>query len=345
MSVGSRRLSAEEAVALTAEVLESAGAGPAVARLQAEHLVEAELRGHASHGLRRLPVLVERIRAGLIEPNAEPAFEWTAPASLRVDGNRGLGPVTAYRTIDELIARAAETGVAAAALRRTHHLGMLAPYAERIAERSCIGILICSTEGLVHPWGGAGALVGTNPIAVGVPAAGGDVILDMSTGSVSAGKILDHLERGRAIPEGWAVDAAGHPTTDAAAAVAGAISPFGGAKGYALGLTLGVIVGVLTGTEYGPHVVGTLDAEHETTKGDVILVLDIASFGQDARASDGLAAYLAMVRDSGVDGTRVGIPGDRSRAHRSAALEEGFDVTEEIWRMLRQQDVRAEHRA
>lgn len=333
-SDGARRLSADQAVALTARVLESVGTPAGIAQLQAAHLVEAELRGHPSHGLRRLPVLVERIEAGLIDPAAVPTFEWTASGSLRVDGNRGLGPVTAYAAIDELAARIPETGVAAAAMRRTHHLGMLAPYAERLADQGCIGVVICSTEGLVHPWGGAGALIGTNPLAVGVPAPGGPVVLDMSTGSVSAGKVLDHLERGKPLPEGWAVDSAGRPTTDAAAAARGAISPFGGAKGYALGLTLGVVVGVLTGTAHGPDVVGTLDSSHETTKGDVIVAFDIAAFGSDATVAQRLADYLTTIRASGVDGAQVTIPGDRARAHRSLALQEGFDVTDEVWRML-----------
>lgn len=302
------------------------------ARVQAAHLVEAELRGHPSHGLRRLIVLAGRIDSGLIDPGAEPQLEWVASAALRVDGRRGFGPVAAHRAIDAVIERLPQTGTVAVSLHRTHHLGMLAPYVERLAEAGAVGIVLSSTEGLVHPWGGAGALVGTNPIGIGVPADGGDVVVDMSTGAVSAGKILDYRAKGMPLPDGWAVDAAGRPTTDAAAAAEGAISPFGGAKGYALGLAFGAAVGAVSGTAFGPDVHGTLDTEHETTKGDVIIALDAGLLaGADTRAA--LGGYLGLLRASGTDG-RVAIPGDRARAERSRRLEDGVEIATDIWQVL-----------
>src|SRR5690625_3796004 len=112
------RLTSEEAVSRCADVLKSVGADDDTANIQAHHLVEAELRGHPSHGLRRLQMLVDRVRAGLIDPNAYPRFEWTADASLRVDGERGFGPVSAYGAIAELSARVQSSGVAVAAMRR-----------------------------------------------------------------------------------------------------------------------------------------------------------------------------------------------------------------------------------
>ncbi|MFC6357088.1 Ldh family oxidoreductase [Luethyella okanaganae] len=324
------RVDAVTLVERSAAALRGLGAPDASARLQAEHLVEAELRGHPSHGLRRLFVLAARVDAGLIDPAAQPSFEWTAPSALVVDGNRGFGPVTAYLTIDMLLHRVRQTGIVAAAMRRTHHLGMLSPYLERMAGSGCIGLVLSSTEGLVHPWGGAGALLGTNPLGIGVPAAGSPLTLDMSTGAVSAGKILDYAARGMTLPEGWAVDAEGRSTTDAARAVSGAISPFGGAKGYALGLSLGAVVGVLTGTALGADVRGTLDAEFETTKGDVIVAIDVAVFGGSA-GSPLLADYFAQLRGSGIDGRAVTVPGDRARASRELALADGVDVSADVW--------------
>ncbi|KRA24278.1 hypothetical protein ASD65_07465 [Microbacterium sp. Root61] len=328
-----RRVEAGTAIELTTAALMGVGSDEQNARIQAEHLVEAELRGHPSHGLRRLPTLVGRITAGLLDPNATPTFTWGASGALMVDGNLGFGPVTAYAAGDELLSRVAEVGVAVAAMHRTHHLGMLAPFVERFAEHGCIGLVLSSTEGLVHPWGGAGPLLGTNPLGAAVPAAGGGVTLDMSTGSVSAGKILDFAERGLELPAGWAVDVEGRATVDPAAAVLGSISPFGGAKGYALGLTLGAIVGVLTGTPFGPAVRGTLDTTSEVTKGDVIAVISIDAFGQDA-SSAVLAEYLEQVRASGVDGRRVTVPGDRSKTARTRALAQGIDVLEDLWDTL-----------
>jgi L-2-hydroxycarboxylate dehydrogenase (NAD+) len=320
-----------EARSLATSALENLGVPPQPARVQADHLIEAELRGHPSHGLRRLPILASRIRAGLIVVDAEPEFVWGAESALRVDGRRALGPVVAYRAIEVLLGRVSQTGVAVAALHNTHHLGMLAPYVERLSTAGCIGAVLSSTEGLVHPWGGAGALLGTNPLGLGVPAPGGDVTLDMSTGAVSAGKILDYAARGQELPAGWAVDSDGHPTQDATAAVTGTISPFGGPKGYALSLTLGALVGALTGTSFGTEVRGTLDSEFETTKGDVIVAIDLAAFGQGPPSAD-LGRYLTEVRQSGVDGgPPVTVPGDRARASRARAKEKGFDVTEDVW--------------
>nr|WP_274637320.1 Ldh family oxidoreductase [Microbacterium bovistercoris] len=325
-----RHIDAATAVETATAALVGAGSSASPARLQAEHLIEAELRGHPSHGLRRVPALADRIRAGLLDADARPSSTWGADAALVVDGNLGFGPVVAYAAIDALLERASRTGVAVAALHRTHHLGMLAPYVERIGQDGCIGLVLSSTEGLVHPWGGVGPLVGTNPLSAVVPSQGGSLTLDMSTGAVSAGKILDFAERGQSLPAGWAVDEEGTPTADADLAARGSISPFGGAKGYALGLTIGAIVGALTGTAYGPDVHGTLDATHEVSKGDVIVAIRIESFGQPVGSPE-LAAYLDLIRGSGRDGLPVPIPGDRARAERARAIEAGFGVTEDVW--------------
>lgn len=327
---GLRHVDARTAIDAASAALCAAGSGETNARVQAEHLVEAELRGHPSHGLRRLPTLVGRIRAGLLDPDARPSLAWGADSALVVDGMRGFGPVVAYAAMDALRERSVRTGVAVAALHRTHHLGMLAPYVERMGEDDCIGLVLSSTEGLVHPWGGVGPLLGTNPLGAAVPATRGGLTLDMSTGAVSAGKILEFAEQGSPLPPGWAVDAGGRTTTDADAAIGGAISPFGGAKGYALGLTLGAIVGVLTGTAFGQEVRGTLDTTHEVTKGDVIALIRLEAFGRPA-ASSALADYLDLIRESGADGRPVSVPGDRSRRARERALVEGFDVRADVW--------------
>lgn len=318
---------------LAARALARRGTAPTSARTQADHLIAAELRGHPSHGLRRLAVLVERIENRLIEPDAVPTLEWTATAALRVDGARGFGPVVAYVAIDALRTRIPQTGVAVASIRRAHHLGILAPYIERLAAAGLVGLVLSSTEGLVHPWGGVGALVGTNPIAIGVPATGGDLTVDMSTGAVSAGKILDYHAKGKPLPDGWAVDADGHATTDAASAIEGAISPFGGAKGYALGLAIGAIVGALTGTALGPDVHGTLDSEHEASKGDVIIAIDpVRLAGSETRGD--LGDYFRKIRRSGADGVAVAVPGDRARTAQRRSSAEGITLPAELFAEL-----------
>lgn len=325
------RVPVAEYLDLVTRVLGALGVPEAAAREQAELLLEGDLRGHASHGLRRIEVLAGRLRNGVARAAAEPRLTWTTRSVLTVDGDGGLGPPTARRAVEALLDRVGETGVAAAAVRNANHLGMLAPYVESMAAAGVIGIALTTSEALVHPWGGIRAMVGTNPLAIAVPVAGADpVVLDMATGQISRGKVLDHAARGLPLAPGDAVDAQGLPTTDAAAAVDGAISPFGGPKGYALGVVLEVLVASLTGTALGEEVRGTLDVTDPSTKGDLFVALAPTAFGP-ARAAVG--AYLDALRAAppAAGHERVQVPGDRARATRAANLARGVPVSQVTW--------------
>jgi LDH2 family malate/lactate/ureidoglycolate dehydrogenase len=209
---------------------------------------------------------------------------------------------------------------------------MLAPYVEEIVAAGQIGVVLTTSEALVHPWGGARPLIGTNPIGIGIPCGDEPLILDMSTAAVSMGRILDYAQRGRSLPPGWASDARGNPTTDARAASAGAIAPFGGPKGYAFGVSLEALVAVLTGTSLGADKRGTLDAAHPSSKGDVFLAIDVARLGLQG-SLPALTRYLAQLRDSGIDPERpVLIPGDRARSVRRERLTSGVPIHETVWK-------------
>jgi len=334
------RVPVDEHLALAIRVLTGLGVPEAAAREQADLLLEGDLRGHASHGLRRLDMLAQRLRNGAARASARPKSTWTTPTVLVVDGDAGLGPPTARRAIEGLLGRIGETGVAVAAVRNANHLGMLAPYVESMASAGVVGIALTTSEALVHPWGGTRAMVGTNPLAVAVPVPGDHaVVLDMATGQVSRGKVLDHAARGLPLAPGDAVDAAGVPTTDAAAAVGGAISPFGGPKGYALGLVLEVLVATLTRSALGEEVRGTLDATDPCTKGDLFIAMDPAAFGPGKAAVD---AYLDTLRAAppAAGHDRVQVPGDRARATRAANLANGVPVARLTW--ARAQEIAAD---
>jgi LDH2 family malate/lactate/ureidoglycolate dehydrogenase len=318
-----------------ADALIRSGAVRSDASIQARHLVEGDLRDHPSHGVRRLPVLIERLRAGLLVSGVAPVCTWHGDALLDIDGRRGFGPVVGFGAVDAITERAARTGVALATISNAGHLGMAAPYVERLVERGCLGLVLTVSEALVHPWGGSRPLVGTNPLAIGVPTGRDPLILDMSTAAVSAGRILDHAARHESIPEGWAVDGGGRPTTDPAAAVAGAVSPFGGAKGFALGVALEAFVGVATRTSFGTDVHGTLDIDRPVTKGDVLLALSVELVG-GAAAIPALTAYLDAVRASGVGGRAVAVPGDRARRARTERERTGVPVDPIVWRAVQQ---------
>lgn len=325
------RVDADEARAAATAALERRGAPRRHAALQADVLVEAELRALPSHGLLRLPRIVERIANGVIDPLAAGTRTWRAEAAMVVDGQNGLGPVVAVGALDLLAVRARHTGVAAAFIRRGNHLGMLAYYVQRIAEGGQVALALTTSEALVHPWGGRRAMVGSNPIAIGVPASPRPLVLDMATSAVAMGKIHDYALRGRPLDPGWALDADGNPTTDAEAAKDGAISPFGGPKGAGLGIAFEVLVASLTGSALGEEVLGTLDSTNPCTKGDVFIVLDVP----DADTTGPVSDYLDEVRRSpghGVDPVRV--PGDGARSRREVALAHGFDVPETVWRAI-----------
>jgi LDH2 family malate/lactate/ureidoglycolate dehydrogenase len=319
---------AEERVAC-ADALRAAGASRADAIDQANMLVEADLRGHASHGARRLPVLVKRLNAGLMQSAVRAVHEWTAPGALAVDGRRGLGPVVARGALAAAIERAHDQGVVVATIRNSGHLGMLAPYLETMVAAGCAGVALTISEALVHPWGGVRAMVGTNPIGIGIPTGGDPLILDMSTSAVSMGKIIDHAARQEPIPLGWAVDSTGTPTIEATAAVGGAVSPFGGAKGYALGVALEALVALLSGSALGTDVRGTLDTEHPATKGDVFIVFSVTALGLGSHLA-AIADYLRLVRASGNEGS-VTVPGDRARIVRARREREGIPLPADLW--------------
>jgi LDH2 family malate/lactate/ureidoglycolate dehydrogenase len=326
------RTSASESERLAIAILMAAGVPADAAELQAGLLVEAELRGHPSHGLLRLPRLVDRINAGVADPVTRGVHRWIGDSLLEVKGQQGLGPVVAVSALEAARSRVRTTGVVCVTVSQSNHLGMLAWYAERIAADGLVGLCLTTSEAIVHPWGGREAQLGTNPIAIGVPALPAPFVLDMATSAASMGKVHDYANRNLELEPCWAVDADGNPTQNPAAAVEGALTPFGGPKGYGLAIAFEVLIASLTTSALGRDVVGTLDSVHASTKGDMFIVVKPPGKGRLPEIS----AYLDLVRGSaprrGDEPVRV--PGDGSRQRRSQALRDGFGVPDEIWRSL-----------
>ncbi|WP_136685720.1 Ldh family oxidoreductase [Falsirhodobacter xinxiangensis] len=299
------------------------------ARQQVDLLLEADLRGVPSHGLLRLPRVIDRIANGVTDPAATGRHEWLAEGYLDVDGGRGLGPVVALSAVAALKDRVARTGIAVAGVRNSNHIGMLGYYAEAAARDGLTMIALSTSEALVHPWGGRRAMIGTNPIAIGVPVGAGEVfMMDTATGVVSMGEIYDHANRGQPIPDHWALDAEGRPTTDATAAKSGAIAPFGQAKGYALGLAFELLVTTLAQSAIGRAVQGTLDDDRVCNKGDVFILID----GPAVDLRGYLEELRAMPAVEGANG--VLIPGERGRACREDRLRSGVPVADEVWHRI-----------
>lgn len=300
------------------------------AALIAESLVEAELEGQPSHGLLRLPFLLDRLRGGLINPR--PAFRVIGDraAAVVLDADNGPGPVAAMRAVELAIERARVSGAGMVAVRRGNHIGALGFYLRRVTAAGVVGLAFTNGPPAMSPPGGSTPYLGTNPIAAGFPTTGDPVIVDMATSQVARGHILKAARVREPIPEGWAVDAEGQPTTDPEAAIAGRLLPLGGEKGFALALLVEVLSGVLPDAAVGPDVVGTFaPADRESNVGHCFLAID----------PDALAPGFALRMDRVVaDLRRLGgrAPGDRRHAERARRLTEGVELSDQLLADLRE---------
>jgi LDH2 family malate/lactate/ureidoglycolate dehydrogenase len=275
---------ANELRAFCEEVFLSCGMAPEDAAIVADSLVQANLRGVDSHGVTRVGIYVKRLKMGLVNPRPNVEVVQESAATLLVDGDNGMGQVVGVRAIDLGMDKARESGGVSVGVRRSSHYGAGAYYVQRAVARDMIAFAYSNAPPTMAPWGGVDPYVGTNPYAYGVPA--GEhrpIIVDMATSIVARGKIILAAERDEPIPEGWAVDKQGNPTTDARAALEGSVLPFGGPKGYAISLMIDIMSGTLTGAGFGPRVNNLYDNFDEPQNvGAFFQLIDIGHFVEPA---------------------------------------------------------------
>jgi len=289
----------------------------------ARALVGAEAEGQKGHGLSRLPSYAAQAQVGKVDGMAKPALEWRRPAAAVVDAKHGF----AYPAIDLAIAalpQAARTsGIAAAAITRSHHCGVVGHPVERLAGEGLVALMFANTPAAIAPWGGAKAVFGTNPIAFACPLPGKPpVVVDLSLSKVARGNILAAKQKGEAIPEGWALDAAGKPTTDAAAALAGTMLPLGDAKGTALALIVELLSAGLTNAHFAADASSFLDAKGPPPgTGQLLIAFDPGAFGGTLDHFGALAAAIEAQ-----PGARL--PGARRLEAREKAAREGVTVSD-----------------
>jgi len=308
------RYSAADLREFCARSLERAGMRGADAALTAESLVAADLRGVHSHGALRVGVYVDRLRAGSIDPRAELQMLRDGGAAVAADAQAGPGIAMAARAMDLAIARARTHGIAAVSVRNGNHCGMLGFFAMRALAAGCIGIAASNGDSQVAPWGARAKFLGTNPLAVAVPAREeSPVVLDMATSVVAHGKVKGAADRGEPIPEGWAVDPEGRPTADPLQAMAGALLPFGGFKGSGVSLLVDLLAGALSGARSGPEIVPLYQRLGEPQGiGQFFLALQVDAFGPlesfARRVDDTVRRIRALPRAAGVQ--RIYAPGE-----------------------------------
>lgn len=240
-----------EARSFAADLLASAGVPGEDADLAAGCLVRADLRGIDTHGIVRLPGYLERLERGLVTAAPDLAFERVTDSVARLDAQNGLGFVVASRAVAEAVRMADTSGIALVGIRNSTHFGMAATYLLQAIEAGHLALVFTNASRAMPPWGGTGELFGTSPFAAAAPNPGGvPFLLDMAPTIVARGKIRKAAREGRAIPDTWALDAEGRPTTDAEAALGGTLLPIGGPKGAGLSMLMDILCGVLTGANF-----------------------------------------------------------------------------------------------
>lgn len=272
-------LSRDRLLAFATDAYRAVGMPPDDALLAADTLVQADLWGHQSHGVMRLPWYVARLRSGVARPVAEPEMVVDAGAVAVMDGHDAMGQVLAARAAREAIRRAQAHGIGAVAVRRSNHFGTAMYFTLMAPPEGCILFASTNASPAMAPWGGRAKRVGNNPWSWAAPAGRfAPMVLDIANTAVARGKIYLARQRGEAIPPGWALDAEGVPTTDATAGIAGIIQPMAGHKGYAISVVMDMLSGVLTGSGIGPEVAGPYQAERRSQAGHLLIALDIRAF-------------------------------------------------------------------
>jgi (2R)-3-sulfolactate dehydrogenase (NADP+) len=297
------------------------------ARSVARALVRAEAEGLKGHGLSRVPSYAAQARVGKIDGFATPQVTRPKPAVVAVDAAHGFAFPALDAACEALPEAARAQGIAVAPIRRSHHAGAAGHPVERLADDGLVALLFANTPAAIAPSGGTKPLYGTNPIAFACPMLGAEpIVIDLSLSKVARGNILAAKQRGEPIPEGWAFNADGQPTTDPEAALAGTMAPLGDAKGTALALMVELLAAGLTGGTYAAEATSFLDDKGPPPgTGQLILALDpVALGGPGALARFGALASAIEAQP----GTRL--PGARRRALRARAEADGIAVADAL---------------
>lgn len=259
-------------------ILAAYGVPEADARLVSESLVTSDLWGHPSHGMLRLAWYVARVRSGAMAAVTQPRTVSSFAAVSVLDGRDGIGQVVTNHAITLAADAAKQFGVGVVAVRNSNHFGTAAYWTRIMAERGCVGILTTNGSPAMAPWGGREKMFGANPWSIAVPSGRhGAVVLDIANTGVARGKVYAAKERGQRLPEGWAIDASGLPTTDPQAAIDGIILPMAGHKGYAISFMMDVLSGVLTGSSVTTDIAGPYVPDKRSGCGHLVIAIDIAA--------------------------------------------------------------------
>lgn len=318
-----KKLPIPRAIAHVAGQFAKAGVARPVARSVATALVMAEADGLKGHGLSRVPSYLSMVRGGKIDGKAKPAASRPKRGVLAIDAKDGFAYPAIDLALKKLPAIARAQGIAICTISNSNHCGAAGLHVEKLAQKGLIALLFANTPGAIAPWGGSKPVFGTNPIAFAAPLEGREpVVIDMALSKVARGPIVAAKQKGEAIPEGWALDVEGRPTTDADKALAGTMVPLGDAKGATLAMMVEILAAALTGARFAFEASSFLDDKGGPPRtGQLIIAIDPAAMGGAVFASRMTALAKAIESQSGAR-----LPGSRRMILRRQAQAEGVQI-------------------
>lgn len=297
----------------------------------ADVTMDGDLKGFTSHGLGRFPQYVRGLKVGTIDPDAEIVIEEETESMALLNGNHKFGHVVTYEGMRTAIKKAEKTGVGLVGIHNSNHFGVAGYYSDMAIMQDMIGVVTANTEPAVAPIGGKEPIIGTNPIAIGIPSNKNYVSVDMATSASARGKLLEALRKGQNIPENVALDCEGNPTIDPKEALKGSILPFGAHKGYALAFMVEILAGPLVRAAFGKGVKGTATSEEMCTKGDLLMAIDPSKFVDVEKFKEEVDEFVAEIKGSGEN---IFIPGDMEVNNIKKFRKEGLTVDDALFEQL-----------
>ena len=279
------------------------------AQILSHCLTEADLQGISSHGAIRVPVYARRIKEGLTDISSDIAVIEDHPGSAVLDGRNVVGQVSSEKAMRLAIEKARITGIGCVSLGHINHSGTCGHYSSMAAREGMIGMAFVNTTPLVAAFGGTRKAVGNNPLSVAIPAKRHfPIVLDMAC-SAAQGKIELLQKQGKPVPDGWAVDADGNPTTDPAKALKGVLLPIAGPKGSGLAIVIDILCGALSGSGIGAEI-GHLNDSRPQDLGAFFIAIDVSKFVSLDQFLNRVDGYIDYIKGTAREGEQILMPGE-----------------------------------
>ena len=318
------------------DLLTASGVAPDCAQAVADVLIDADLSGISSHGVSRLSIYMQRLNAGLVSRENNIKVIKEGPSSVVIDAGNTLGAPSAKFAMEMCIKKAKETGCCFATVRGSNHFGATAYYTKMAAEQDMIGFACTNLTGKIAPFGSSQPFMGTNPISVAAPSNDKPVVLDMTPSVVALGKLILAQKLGQSIPEGWALDPDGNPTTDPAQGRKGSLIPIGGPKGSGMAIVVDILSGILSGSGYGPHLHDLYEMDAPQGVGHFMGAIDISHFIDVDSFKSSLSTMISEIKGlKKVKGVQeILMPGELELNRKQQNTEKGIDLPDQVYQEL-----------